>query len=136
MDVNTGYEIHRLFPVGPDRLFAAFTDEVILKTIWGLADVSVDARVGGTTVAKMQIAGENWNFIMTYTEVVPPRVLRWVTHFERFPRKETRVTLLFAKVADGAELTLRQENFESSQERDANREALTNALNRLAELLR
>ena len=58
-----------------------------------------------------------------------------MTHFKRFPSKETRVTLLFAKTADGTRLTLRQENFETSQERNANREALTNALSRLAGLL-
>ena len=69
VDVDTAYEIHRLFPVDPERLFAAFTNPAILKDIWGL------------------------------------------------------------------QLTLRQENFETSQERNANREALTNALSRLAGLL-
>ena len=135
MDVDTAYEIHRLFPVGPERLFAAFTNPAILKNIWGLSAISVDARVGGQALAKMEITGKNWNFTITYTEIVPARTLRWVTHFQRFPNKETRVTLLFEKTAEGTQLTLRQENFETSQERNANREALINALSRLAGLL-
>jgi len=41
------------------------------------------------------------------------------------------VTLSFSATAGGSEVTVRMENFETSQERDANREAWEGALKRL-----
>jgi uncharacterized protein YndB with AHSA1/START domain len=79
----------------------------------------------------LTIANENWDFTIIYQEVVPPDRLRWVVHFDRFPSKETRVTLSFKAAAGGSEVTVRMENFETSQERDANRQAWEGALKRL-----
>ncbi|HKV06132.1 MAG TPA: SRPBCC family protein [Candidatus Acidoferrales bacterium] len=135
MDKDTAYELIAPFTIAPDRLFKAFLDETVLKKLWGVSEISIDARAGGTARAKMTIANENWNFTLTYDEISPNEKLRWSVHFDRFPQKETRVTLLFKRIPAGTELTVRQENFDDARERDANREAWRGALNILGGLL-
>ncbi|MBZ5636565.1 MAG: SRPBCC domain-containing protein [Acidobacteriia bacterium] len=130
-DKNTAYEISRAFPVTQAVLFAAFIDGTTLKDIWGLSSITVDAKPRGQARAALSIDNENWDFTITYQEVVPPDKLRWIVHFDRFPSKETRATLLFRAAAGGSEVTVRMENFGSSQERDSNRQAWEGALKRL-----
>ena len=72
-----------------------------------------------------------WDFTIIYREVVLPDKLRWVVHFDRFPTKETRVTLSFKTKEGGSEVTARMENFETSQERDGNKQAWEAALKKL-----
>src|SRR5262249_40172413 len=97
--------------------------------------IKIDARPEGKARAKLQISNENWDFTITYKEVVPNEKLRWIVQFDRFPSKETRTTILLTKITEGTKLIFRQENFETSQERDENREAITNALKMLDGLL-
>ena len=85
-DGKFAYEISRSIPVPPERLYAALTDATVLKKIWGVQEISVDARVGGTTRAVYVEAGQDWSFTITYTDVVPNRRLAWVTHFKSFPK--------------------------------------------------
>lgn len=131
IDEKTAYEISRTFPVAQTVLFNAFVDASTLKTIWGLSSIAVDARSEGHARAEWTIGEENWNFTISYREVVPYDRLRWVVHFDRSQSKETRVTLLFRTVEDASEVTLRMENFETTQERDGNRQAWNEALDRL-----
>jgi hypothetical protein len=56
-------------------------------------------------------------------------------HFDDFPAKETRAALLFSATAGGSEVTVRMENFETSQERDANKQAWEGALRRLESIV-
>jgi hypothetical protein len=79
-------------------------------------------------------AGENWEFTITYKEVVRYGKLRWVVHFDRFPTKETRATLWFKPATRGAEVTVQMENFETPEERDNNRQAWERALQKLETL--
>ena len=132
---NTAYELSKVFPVTQDKLFNAFLSEAMLKKIWGVSSISIDARAGGKARAKLQIDNENWDFTITYTEVVLNEKLRWSVRFDRFPNKEIRVTLWFRNTTGGTELTLRQENFENSQERDGNRAAWEGALKILGSLV-
>lgn len=134
-DGDLGYEISKAFPASPARLFQALTDAGVLKQIWGVQQITVDARVGGRTEAVYVEGGQDWSFTLTYTEVVPDRALRWVTHFKSFPSKETRVAVQFKDAGEGAELTIRMENFESAEERDANRDAWQRGLATLAGIL-
>jgi uncharacterized protein YndB with AHSA1/START domain len=127
-----GYQLTRSYPVSAERLFAALTDATVLKKIWGVQDITVDTRVGGKAVAVFVDGGQDWSFTITYAEVVPNRRLKWVTHFHRFPTKETHVTVLFDDAAPGTELTIRMQNFESADERDANRQAWERGLEALA----
>ena len=82
-----------------------------------------------------ELSNENWDFTITYKEIVPNEKLRWIVHFDMFPSKETRATLWFREVPGGTNLTFRQENFENSQERDENRQAISGALKTLESLL-
>jgi uncharacterized protein YndB with AHSA1/START domain len=134
-DSGLGYELSVTYPVSRERLFSALTDETVLKRIWRVQKITVDARVGGTTSSVYVDGGQDWSFTITYTEIVPNHTLKWITRFRSFPTKETRVTVLLTDAANGAELTVRMENFETAQERDANKQAWQHGLATLAELL-
>jgi uncharacterized protein YndB with AHSA1/START domain len=135
LDNNTAYEISKVFPATQEQLFNAFTDGATLKKIWGVQSINVDPRVGGITNARYVVGKQNWSFTITYLEIVSNQKLRWITHFESFPSKETRVTLLFKKADRGVELVVRMENFETLQERDNNKQAWERALKTLEGLL-
>ena len=92
--------------------------------------------VGGKARAVYVTSGEDWSFTITYTDVVPGHSLRWITHFSAFPTKETRVTALFREADKGTDLLVRMENFETTEERDANKEAWRAALATLGDILR
>lgn len=130
------YELSETYPVSRERLFDALTDGRVLKRIWGVQHITVDARVGGTTSAEYIVGGQDWSFTITYTEVVPNQTLRWITRFRGFPEKETRVTVELGETDKRATLNIRMENFESAEERDANEQAWRRALATLADLLR
>jgi uncharacterized protein YndB with AHSA1/START domain len=135
-DSELAYEISEPYPVSQERLFKALTDATVLKKIWGVQEIAVDARVGGKTTAVFVIDGQDWSFTITYTEVAPNRRLKWITHFKSFPTKETRVTAVFDEIATGTKLTVRMENFETSDERDANRQAWQHGLVALMDLVK
>jgi hypothetical protein len=52
-----------------------------------------------------------------------------------FPAKETRVTVLLGAAPVGTELKIRMENFETAEERDANRQAWQRGLSTLADIV-
>ena len=135
-DSKTAYELSQTFPVSQERLFSALTDSTVLKKIWGVQQITVDARVGGRADAVYIEGGQDWSFTITYTEVVPNKKLNWITHFKSFPTKETRVTLLFNKADLGAELIVRMENFETPEEREANLQAWQRGLATLEDILK
>ena len=135
IDHNTAYELSKVFPVTQEKLFNAFIDETTLKKIWGVSSITIDARPGGHARAALEFDNENWDFTITYKEVIPNEKLKWIVHFDRFPGKEILATLWFRKTTGGSEVTVRQENFETSQERDANRQAWERTLQTLEDLL-
>ena len=130
------YELSHIYPVPPERPFEALTDATVLRKIWGVQQITVDARVGGKTSAVFVEAGQDWSFTITYTDVVPNRTLGWLTHFTRFPTKETKVCVLLKDAATGTELKIRMENFETAEERDANRQAWERGLATLADVVK
>ena len=136
IDSKTAYELSKTYPVSQERLFNALTDSTVLKKIWGVQQISVDARVGGRANAVYIEGGQDWSFTITYTEVVPNKQLNWITHFKSFPTKETRVTMLFKEADKGTELIVRMENFETAEERDANKQAWQRGLATLADILK
>ena len=129
------YTLSAIYPVSPEILFSALTDAAVLKRIWGVQEITVDARVGGTTSAIYIADGQDWSFDITYTEIVPNRRLRWSIHFKSFPTKETRVTVLLEEAATGTALTVLMENLDSAEERDANKQAWQRGLATLAEIV-
>ncbi len=136
IDSKTAYEISKTFPVSRDKVYAALTDSTVLKKIWGVQSIHVDARVGGETKAVFIEGGNDWSFTITYNEVIPNEKLKWITHFKSFPNKETRVTLLFKKADEGTEFVIRMENFENEEERNANKGAWEHGLTVLDSILK
>jgi len=133
---DTAYGLTKTFPVPQEKLFNAFLDEVILKQIWGVSSISIDARPGGKAAAKLNFGGENRDFVITYKEIINFEKIKWVVRFERFPEKEeVRVELTFKPVSEGTEFTVKMENFQDSAERDDNRNAWGGALNKLEKYL-
>ena len=55
---NTSYELSGIYPVSRERLYRALTDKAMLKKIWGVQQITVDARVGGRTDAVYRPDGE------------------------------------------------------------------------------
>ena len=128
---GTAYELSKNIPVPPEKLYAAFLDPKALRKIWGLTSITIDARPEGKAIAKLQIGDQNWDFTLTYKEIVPDKKLQWEVHFDRFPEKEILTTLLFNKVKDGTNIIIRQENFATPQERDENKQAWEDTLIKL-----
>jgi uncharacterized protein YndB with AHSA1/START domain len=126
------YEVSRTYPVSRERLFRALTDSTVLKKMWCVQQITVDARVGGKGTAVYVEGGQDWSFTLTYTEVRPNEELKWITRFKSFPTKETRVTVRFVDASGGAALLVRMENFKTAEERDANRQAWEQGLATLA----
>src|SRR5262245_31292641 len=114
-DCNISYELSRTFSASPEALFDALTSAVVLKRIWGVQRIDVDARVGGRAVATYVVGDQDWSFTIVYTELARAEgSLRWVARFKSFPSKETRVFMQLARVHGGTTLILRMENFEST----------------------
>jgi uncharacterized protein YndB with AHSA1/START domain len=135
IDSGIGYELSETYPVSSERLFQALTDAAVLKQVWGVQRIEVDARVGGRTTAIFLADGQDWSFTITYSAVVPNQRLEWTTQFKAFPTKATRVTVTIEEVERGSTLVIRMGNFETAEERDANREAWRAGLATLGDLL-
>lgn len=123
-DSSIGYELSKTFSATPEALFDALTSAMVLKRVWGVQEIDVDARVGGQASAIYVVDGQDWSFTITYIEVARDKGrLRWIARFKSFPSKETRVAVQLTPVNGGTALTLRMDNFESAEECHANRQA-------------
>lgn len=132
---STSYTIKKTLAVSPDKVYETYTDPQSLKQIWGLDSINLDVRPEGITRAKMRVNDKNWDFSITYKEVIPNQKLKWVVNFDEHPKIEIWTTVVFNSVKEGTEISLSQENFNTKAERDQNREANTEALNKLTSLL-
>ncbi|SRR5258706_8523808 len=135
IDESMVFELSREFSATQGALFDAFINPDTLKGIWGVSSILVDAKPGGHARATLTIAGENWDFTITYQEVTFPETLRWVVRFDRFPSKETWASLFFRATAGGSKVKVRMENFDSVVERDSNRQAWEGALTKLEAII-
>jgi uncharacterized protein YndB with AHSA1/START domain len=136
LNESTAFEISCKFTFSTEKLYNAFLSEDILKKIWGVTSISIDAKPEGKARAIFRIGEENWDFTITYKELIPNEKIRWIVHFDRFPEKETRVTLLFNSRAEGADFKIRMENLSGETERNEHCGAWKNALNSLHEILK
>ena len=135
-DTGIAYELSRAFTASPDALFDALTSSSVLKRIWGVQEINVDARVGGQAAAIYITEGQDWSFTITYTELKrDDGRLGWVARFKNFPSKETRVSVRLKRIDEGTMMTLRMENFETTEECDANRQAWERGLAILADVV-
>ena len=64
-DSGISYELSRTFSASPEVLFDALTSAAVLKRIWGVQEIDVDARVGGQAAAVYVVDGQDWSFAAT-----------------------------------------------------------------------
>lgn len=131
-----GLEIRKTFPVGTAELFRAMLDTNILKSLWGLHKLTVVDGARRKAYAEMLIADENWNFELTYDEIIENKLLTWKVNFDRFPDKEFDVSVAFSGNARVGKMLLKQSGFDTVGERDANEQAWHVALATLERLLK
>lgn len=132
---TTTYTITKTVAVSPDKVYETYLNPESLKQIWGLDSISVDAKPEGRTRAKLRLNDENWDFTLIYKEVIPNQKLKWVVNFDEHPKIEVWTTVVFNSVKEGTEISLSQENFNTKAERDENRQANTESLDKLTRLL-
>ena len=132
---TTSYTIKKTLAVSPDKVYNTYMDPRSLKQIWGVDSISVDARPEGQTRAMLSTNEQNWDFTLTYKEVIPNQKLKWIAQFEKHPKSEILTTVVFNSVKEGTEISFSQENFKTKKERDENRNANRESLNKLTSLL-
>ncbi len=132
---TTSYTIKKMVSVSPDKVYETYLDPEYLKQIWGVDSISVDAKPEGRTRAKLRVNDQNWDFTLVYKEVIPNQKLKWVVNFDEHPKIEVWTTVVFNSVKEGTEISLSQENFNTKAQRDENRNANTESLDKLTKLL-
>ena len=60
IDQTRAYELSHAYPVSQATLFDAFLNAAVLKDIWGVSSITVDATPGGLSRAKLTVDGVNW----------------------------------------------------------------------------
>jgi uncharacterized protein YndB with AHSA1/START domain len=132
---TTSYTITKTVAISPDKVYDSYIDPRSLKQIWGVDSINVDARPEGQTRAMWRVNEQNWDFTITYKEVIPNQKLKWITQFDKYPKSEIWTTVVFNSVKEGTEITFSQENFKTKTERNERRSFHTESLNKLSSLL-
>ena len=135
--------LNRLYPVGPEKVYRAWTDPQALKRWWGPegeASVSLaelDVRVGGRfRIVFGGADGRAHEVQGVYKEVVPNRklVFTW-TWPNSTPERESLVSIVFRAVGKSTELDFRHEQLFDETVRDNHRRGWTDALAKLEQFL-
>lgn len=135
--------LERLLDAPPERIFAAWTDPVVLRRWWAAEpdwttpEASTDVRVGGryrlsmrdTTGTVRSVTGE-------YLEVDPPRRLvytwAWETHDHASTGSEvTVVTVDFVPEGSATRVVLEQRGFADEADRDEHNQGWRGCLDNL-----
>lgn len=123
--------LERLLDAPPERIFAAWTDPVVLRRWWAAQPdwtavaASTDVRVGGRYRLSMQDADGGIRSVAgEYLEVDPPRRLRYTWMWESHSDSAavgavTVVTVEFVPDGSGTRVTLEQRGFADESDRDS-----------------
>jgi uncharacterized protein YndB with AHSA1/START domain len=134
----------RRYPVGPEKVWRAWTDAQALKKWWGpgpgepVSLAELDVRVGG----RFRIVfggrdGTEHECAGTYKEVVPNQKLVFTWSWPRTtPERVSVVTIVFRAVDGGTELDFRHEQLFDEKARDDHRRGWTGTLDKLEAFLR
>jgi len=115
--------LRRRYPVGPEKVWRAWTDPEALKLWWGpggpeaVSVVQLDLRVGGRfRIVFGGPRGDDHEVQGVYREVVPNRKLAFTWTWPRTtPERESLVTILFKPDGGGTELDfLHAQHFDES----------------------
>ena len=136
--------LSRHYPVGPEKVYRAWTDPQALKRWWGpegeasVSLVELDVRVGGRfRIIFGGPEGKAHEVTGVYKEVVTNRklVFTW-TWPNSTPERESVVSIVFRAVGKATELDFRHEQLFDETVRDNHRRGWTEALAKLEEFLR
>ena len=141
-DAQTRLVLKRVFPATRERVFDAWTTPAIMQTFMNGcgstlgSKIDVDLRVGGNYRIAMKNAEDEENVAVgTYQVIDRPNLLvctwRWVEDAPELEH-ETLLTLEFADVSGGTELTLTHERFKDSEQRDRHNEGWSTILEKSA----
>jgi uncharacterized protein YndB with AHSA1/START domain len=111
-------QLRRKYPVGPDKVWRAWTDPQALSAWFGpgepnsvtLADM--DVRPGGRYRIRMHTPdGEEHEVSGTYQRVEPERLLSFTWAWRSTPERVSLVTVSLRAVDTGTEMDFRHERF-------------------------
>jgi uncharacterized protein YndB with AHSA1/START domain len=141
--------INRSYPVGPEKVWRAWTDPEAIKRRWGpsvagdrVSLAQLDVRVGGRfRIVFGGAQGQDHEVQGVYKEVVPPAlaaigklVFTW-TWPNTTPERESLVTIVFRKSAAGTQLEFLHEQLFDEAVRDGHKRGWTETLAKLESYL-
>jgi uncharacterized protein YndB with AHSA1/START domain len=135
--------LNRSYPVGPEKVWRAWTDPEALKRWWGpgpdepVSLAQLDVRVGGRfRIVFGGPQGNDHEVQGVYREVVPNRKLVFTWSWPRTtPERESVVTIVFKAAGSGTELDFRHEQLFDEAVRDGHKRGWTGALDKLEQYL-
>jgi uncharacterized protein YndB with AHSA1/START domain len=135
--------LNRSYPVGPEKVWRAWTDPEALKRWWGpgpdepVSLAQLDVRVGGRfRIVFGGPQGNDHEVQGVYREVVPNRKLVFTWSWPRTtPERESVVTIVFKAAGSGTELDFRHEQLFDQSVRDGHKRGWTGALDKLEHYL-
>lgn len=136
--MTTALSMVRRFGASPARIYAAWTRPEQLARWWGphhtrVENAEADARVGGRfRVVLVEDNGARHEVSGTYSEVEPERKLVFSWAWASAPERESRVSVSFAAVPEGTELTLVHDRFADADTATRHRRGWTESLERLS----
>jgi uncharacterized protein YndB with AHSA1/START domain len=140
--------LSRSYPVGPEKVWRAWTDPEAIKRWWGpggndpVSLARLDVRVGGRfRIAFGGPQGKDHEVQGVYKEVVPPTVttmgklvFTW-TWPNSTPERESLVTIVFKASGAGTELAFKHEQLFDESVRDGHKRGWTESFAKLERFL-
>ena len=135
--------LSRHYPVGPEKVWRAWTDPEAVKKWWGpgpgepVSAAELDVRVGG----RFRIVfggpdGKEHECAGVYKEVVPNRKLVFTWSWPRTtPERVSVVTITFKAVSEGTDLVFTHEQLFDEKVRDDHKRGWSGTLDKLAAFL-
>lgn len=130
--------ITRRYPVGPEKVWRAWTDPQALSAWFGPGEsnsvtlAELDVREGGRYRIRFHTPdGEEHEVSGTYETVEPGRRLVFSWAWRSTPERVSRVTMTLRSVAEGTELDFRHERFFDEAARDGHRRGWTATFEKL-----
>jgi uncharacterized protein YndB with AHSA1/START domain len=142
-DTRTELRLTRRYPVGPAKVWRAWTDPQALSAWFGpgapdsVTQADMDVRVGGRYRIRFHGPdGEEHEVSGTYETVEPQRLLVFSWAWRSTPERVSRVAVSLRPVPEGTELELRHDRFFDAAARDNHGRGWTATLEKLDALLR
>jgi uncharacterized protein YndB with AHSA1/START domain len=138
---TTELSFSRIIRAEPERVFAAWTDPLLLQKWWGPGPVScpearIDLRAGGSyEIANLEADGSVTWISGRFESVRPPNELVYTWSVSILPDEPTLVRVSFLPHPQGTELVLKHERFVAGAIRDMHAQGWDGCLDKLDVLL-